>query len=263
MSQIKPRVESLEDRTVPAVQMTQSGNVLRIFGSPQADGVRIVDQGFGNLQVFDAPNPAPRFFFGVTGVTAVLGGGNDSLRYDLTSTAGSPLRITALMGFGADTFRAFFNRNRVAANRVIDINGQAGSDVLSCNALGGVSVVLGVLVNVQLYGRSRPCIAVAGADGGDNIAYDYRGVLGGSMIYFGDGGVNGGNDVITGNIALETGSAGSLVARVRGREGNDRLRLVVALLGSPITTTVNAALDGGPGVDTAGTSSNVARVNIP
>jgi hypothetical protein len=262
----RPAVERLEERDVPAnvTQFQQIGNLLRITGTPRRDNLRFFDDGFGNITVVCPPDRTPQLFTGVNNITLFTLGGDDNVRYALPGTGlFSRMRFTAVLGDGDDTFAGAFNGCELFQNMIMDVRGGVGDDLLTVNALRGVDLNSGTL-SVSLFGLA-PGAQTGGAGDRDTIVCNYAGRITENLTFIMDGGPNDSRDVVVCNARLRRGSFGRLLARVRGGNGNDVLRLTV--LGGGQNTgsdvDVDALIDGGGGIDAVVRTGNVAVRNVP
>ncbi|HEX3151066.1 MAG TPA: hypothetical protein VHR66_23505, partial [Gemmataceae bacterium] len=178
--------------------------------------------------------------------------------YNLTASLqpGQLRLVVARLGAGNDSFIAnLFNQGSgvgsdVLANASLVISGHGGegNDILRVNAQHDVDVAIG----------SALAILMGGDSGQDQIIAEYRGENAGSVAFNQlDGGT--GNDSILGSLREDVGSTGISSASVQGDDGDDALGLYMWTEHPPL----QALLDGGAGVDTAGHTANVTVVNVP
>jgi hypothetical protein len=166
-----PRLESLEDRTVPAVTVVQTGNVIEVTGDNRNDSVFITDNGRSdagailitsfNLKggtggVFRSQPLDPGLEVGIIIKTK---GGEDLVDYKITGSFNrgwptTPLAtrgrvISAELGSGNDRFgfrgddpTDFYNRSPGfdVINSTLDVSafGQSGDDKIAINYQGSV-----------------------------------------------------------------------------------------------------------------------------
>jgi hypothetical protein len=71
----RPGLETLEDRCCPSVFVAQTGPILQILGNNASDMVSLV---VTNTVATVTANNIPQTFFGIQGINAQLGGGNDA-----------------------------------------------------------------------------------------------------------------------------------------------------------------------------------------
>ena len=138
LKKFRPRVEALEDRSVPAVSVVQSGSLLTITGSAGANTVHITDNGDIGV-VGDGVDKGE--FSGVETITILLRGGADILTYDVTDDIGRDLgsatrHITANLGgegdMKANSFTFDTNGNPIFGMDItLDIIGGGKSDTRS------------------------------------------------------------------------------------------------------------------------------------
>lgn len=264
---VTPRLEPLEDRTVPTTVVTQSGPVLTITGTAGRDIVHLIDRGGGTIAVQLERDPALQVFNGVNTVSAKTLAGGDTVTYDLAPAFGGPfilstgvndnLTVNVDLGAGADTFQASFNRNDLAFDSLLGINvrGRDGNDRLTVDATGGVDVA----------NQARLAINLNGDKGNDTLTTDYEGFVNGELDLTGSGG--DGRDRVIERYTVPSTAIGKLVARANGNAGSDGLRMEVAqplVEGTALTPQplrLDALIDGGPSRDRGVATPNVAIIN--
>jgi hypothetical protein len=263
-----PRLEPLEDRTVPTSTATQSGPLLIINGSPGADTVHLFDRGAGLIDVQLDQDPILHSFTGINTINVNTFAGRDTVTYDLVPTFGvaflfglgvsENLAVNVDLGDGANVFRASFHQNDLGADSQLALNvkGGKGSDVLGVDATGGVDVG----------NQARLAISLNAGGGNDLIATGYEGIVTGNLTLTANAG--DGRDRVIQRYVVPNNSTGTLVARARGGPGSDGLRMEVAqplvLVGvQPLAPPLrlDALIDGGPGRDRAVFTPNVGVIN--
>jgi hypothetical protein len=163
-----PELELLEDRTAPAVQILQAGNIVLVQGDGANNPVVVLDNGTsqgGAVRVADGVTG--RTLFSLNGravnpemplwVLFRLGPGNDSVYYNLTDilngdppgrmgSAGRSLDVQ--LGAGNDVFRfaplpppgqLFNNVSVVNAALLVNVFGGDGNDQIGLNLGGGLA----------------------------------------------------------------------------------------------------------------------------
>src|SRR5262249_10001173 len=143
-----------------------------------------------------------------SGVNLILvrtGGGNDTVKYNLTGPLVTPRVLTIDLGGVADTAANTnsatldFGGNAINSYFAALVVGTAGQDTVStANFTGAITEVA--------------ALAVYGGGGADNINVAYQGALTGALALYLDG--QGGNDTVSAKVSLDSGSTGSLVAVV-------------------------------------------------
>jgi hypothetical protein len=275
LAKFKPQLETLEERQVPTCTFIQNNNLLTILGSPQRDIIRIGDDGGGGVSVLCDQMTTPMRFSGITSVSVLARGGNDSVRYDLLGTVNAHHSISVNLGPGRNTFLGFLNGSEIGPQADYRISVLAGPGRLgnAMNVSSGLdpdttlvsSLSVGLLTfvgtpfnNALTPGGSidqggKFTLRLIGSAGPDAINFDYRGFIQGTLDTLSAGAA--GRDVIHTRIDVPTGSAGRVRARVLGGLGNDPdLRLNVTQAGSLCIVpncqlTIDALIDGGAGSD--------------
>jgi hypothetical protein len=253
----RPNLDALEGRELLAVQVFESNGLLSIIGDGRANQVRVYDVD-GNAtpgEISDIEVLADNRLYVVRGVVERiridLGGGNDTLVYDL----GDPSLIQTYIPSHATTINTGAGRDSVHLN----VNGFGFADAPDFQALGpgtwNFSVDLGsdndafrVALDADVLGlerasgnvRSRLTVAVQGGGGNDALEFlatrDLDVQLAAVAVSL-RGGV--GNDTLTttsdGEIRVEEAT---LVVNRFGEANNDRLLGVL-----DFATAGNAAVD--------------------
>jgi hypothetical protein len=256
-----PRLEILDDRTLPSVTFVESGHTLAIRGDQNANTILINDDGTanaGNISV-QADGQSYTSQGAITTIRVLGRNGADSVEYDLNADLGNVRKVVADLGNGNDTFMARVHGNiNDPARLTISASGGNGDDQLSLDAVGA---------NVNDGGSFS--VTFNGGNGKDNLLMDYSGLLIGKAAFTANGG--NGKDVVTGNLNAEsytlneTGeswlSTGKLAAHFRGDNAVDAMTLHVT--GTDDLTSLVARLNGGNGKDTFDATSNVTIVDPP
>ena len=161
-----PRLEALDDRTVPAVTVVPTGSLLTITGDTEANAIVISDTGqpgfvtetgeqVGGLTVA-VDGGLPQWFGGITTISIFGDAGDDSVTYELTGPVTATRFVTAELGRGRDTFTATLNGQTVSGastNFGITVQGDGGGDTMVLNAFGTV-VNPEARLNVQFSGEA-------------------------------------------------------------------------------------------------------------
>lgn len=254
-----PRVEALEDRTVPAVSITQEFNAVFVTGDHRANTVKIIDDGTNgaNAITIQADGLSRTFAGTVRRIIVDTGQQNDQVTYHLTGDlqAGVERHVESYLGQGKDTFNADIDGNLLAGSLLrIRVHGNEGKDRLTVDATNGgdgVNVMANALLRVYMDGKQ----------GKDTIALDFRGQVLGEFWSQLEG--ENGKDRIGTTIALDDGSTGTVRAWVLGMNGRDDLKLDISGPGVSDLDALFARLDGGLGRDSASASPGVLMQNVP
>lgn len=263
-----PRLECLDDRTLPSVTIVESNGTLVVRGDQYANHIVISDDGTGNagaiLVEYDGQeywSQAP-----VNTIRVVTGGGADSVDYHTTWDLASSRKVVVNLGNGDDNFTANLNHSLSDSTKLaIFVNGGNGQDNLSFDAFDEVNGV-----GVDIPETAELCVRFAGGNGQDILSTSYLGVLSGSATFISDGG--NGKDDVSGNIKLSTfelaelpgeaiQSTGTLNARMRGNNGVDNITLNV--VGDEGLTESILVANGGHGKDTFTYTENVSIPDSP
>jgi len=221
-------MESLEDRQLLATQVFFQGTDLfiREGKSNESNAAILYDFGTGIAVVTERGFVAN--YFGMTSVTANLGGGNDYLAYIKLApgTDALPgLTINADLGKGNDTFVANLLNSSVgtagATNYTFNINGGDGNDTLIFNQ--NATANDGTL-NASIGAGSTLSVNLLGGAGNDFINALVAGDNSGTLNMNIDGG--SGNDTIVAFLNAMPDNdftAGRFNIRITGGAGKDRI----------------------------------------
>lgn len=175
-----PMLETLEDRTVPAVQISQTGNIVVVAGDATNNRLIVLDNGTSkNGAVVIGDGVSGQILFALQGaavnpgvpltVLFQLGDGNDSVYYNLLGAVDSTQSgrnasagrvLVAMLGTGNDVFRfaplsttgaLFSDIAIVNAGLLVNAFGGAGDDQLSVILPGGLASN-NTAVSIQLTG---------------------------------------------------------------------------------------------------------------
>src|SRR5262245_56214638 len=234
-----PRVETLDDRALPA-GVTTSGETVVIDLGPGNNAVAIVDNGTGqegNLTVtVDGKSQVPAV--AASAIQIRTGGGNDSVNYRLAGAMrGTAMNIKTNLGNGNNRFRAIIAADLLgSASLEFRTNGGGGADLIQMNAWA----------NVDFAATSSLDFIVAGHGSPDRISTTYRGKLDGFLFQSLSG--NEGDDELFSLVVLDQGSRGTNVTNQFGGPQDDNLGIV---LGQPADRPIGGLIDGGSGVNSS------------
>lgn len=162
-----PRLECLDDRSLPAVMVDLIGSTLVITGDSGANSVTISDSGqlgsvdpetgvrSGGLTVVA---DGVEYWFG-TQVSAIVVNtyeGDDSVLYALTGPLSATRLVSVDLGRGDDSFTADLTGQTISGAGTslgISAYGGGGRDTLVLNAVG-TTVAPEALLSVELYGQA-------------------------------------------------------------------------------------------------------------
>jgi hypothetical protein len=185
-------------------------------------------------------------------VLAVLNGGSgkDSVTADFAGDiTDSNVGLRANLGAGNDTFTDTLGGNILGSSNVgVRVNGGPGSDSVTINAPA-----------TNIAANSRLGVDVNGGPGADSVSVNWEGQLNGALAVHEDGGP--GSDTSVENLTADSGSTGTLKARLHAGPGKDSDTLnVIDNSGGGGTSTLadlDAVIHTGPGHDTVVNTSNV------
>lgn len=244
-SQKKPttrfRLETLEGRDCPAVQVFNTAGVLSIVGDQFDNDIEIVDNGTDVSVLVDGVAVTNSPFSGVTRVVARGAAGDDAITF--TASGSSVIAAVKLQGgSGSDTLTldaATLDRVSGNASTKLTVIGGQGADTID-TSIGDISAGDTIL------------LTVTGASGADNLNLGVSGRVDGTLTV--NANSDQGNDSISASLILAPGSGGITTFFARGGQGDDNLTL--AVLGG-----VNGSLvfqgAGGQGNDTVSVSGTV------
>jgi hypothetical protein len=278
-----PRLEALEERSLPAVNFFVIGTNLLVFGpttshTPGPEHVVLVDNGTGSANNITAIG-RQRFFPNVpiTNVFVFLHGGHNSVSYNLTGDLTVPRTVTVGLNGGHGHFDAVLRRNLLAGSSLLlNVGGSGPNDRIQTEVIG--SVVGGASLQMNYTEQvGNNSIAVTSATsvsvgvgsliqmdlfsgfGSGNIVADYQGQMNGRLGVFAQGG--NGPDHIVADIEMAAGSTGTVIpSEVLGGLSNDFLTFIIHNPGTAHAN--NLILDGNAGFNTAFRTTNVDAFNI-
>jgi hypothetical protein len=240
-----PHVESLEDRQLLATALFFNGTNLTFIEGRRNEANAVVLYDFGAGIAVIAENGFRGNFFGITSVTANLGGGNDFFGYfKIAPGVDAPsMTVNVDLGNGNDFGVVnFFNTDLGAAavtNYAFNINGGSGNDLISFSQNNTANdgnffpnVGIGSTLSVNAFGGS----------GNDTILMAFTGENSGTLNALIDGGDGTDNINLLANLSLDTDfSPGLFNIRVRGGAGRDRINAIVNETGGAGTANIDPA----------------------
>jgi hypothetical protein len=241
----RPLLEILEARDVPAFSVVQSGAVLKLNGSRDADIVLIEDLGANTIRIVH-DDASENTYSNVNRINVNGGRGDDVVTYSVVSPS-VKLWVDVRLGSGNDNFTGSITllpedvqetlRSRLPDDNVhrVDVDGESGSDNITLAAEGLLPE--GVSFQANFRGGSHA----------DNIFAALAGTNAGEVLVRIDG--ESGNDTLAAVIGRATGPAstntGTIKVKVEGGTGKDVLN---SWLGQSSGDEFNPSL----GVDNAG-----------
>lgn len=260
-NRFRPRIEALEDRTVPAVFVTRTGTTLAFAGNGNAEVLNINDNGLGVISFngdIDPLSPTASPEAGIQTIVVRMGGGNDTVRYNLLGNLGffQQRTLNVDLDVGNDLFQANLSgRNLLFRSSLnISVDGGVGNDVIGTLAF-----------NTNLIRRSSLSVETTGgpfsspSTDNDVILLSYSGRNDGRISSSARGG--DGRDLIRTRISERPGSRGFVRARAFGDDDNDNLG--VFLTSSFPTPPPSGFINGGAGRDRCFGTPNVFSINCP
>ncbi len=248
-----PRVETLEERWVPAVHFTAFNATLTIKGVGQTGRIVINDNGTSGVNNVVASVKHSTFLPGIAinRVTVKTKTGNDRVTYNLLAPMLPNVTRTVVvsLGEGVNQFSAHLkNGLSTGSSLLLEVKGGLSPDLLTVDAGGSFGIGSRAALTVDLMGGG----------GADVLAMNYRGQNLGTLAIFAAGGE--GADTIGTGVFLETGNTGNVSAQELGGDANDNLTLSVQKFSLFDGGAVSATIDGGLGVNTCTASPNVTSV---
>lgn len=210
----KFRLETLEGRECPAVQVFNTAGLLSIVGDQFDNDIEIVDNGTDVSVLVDGVAVSNSPFTGVTRVVARGAAGDDSITF--TSNASSVITAVKLQG-GADNDTLILDAStldRVSASATtkLTVIGGQGADTFD-TTIGDVAAGDTVL------------LTVTGASGADSLTLGVSGSVNGTLTV--NANADQGSDTISASLILSPGSVGDTTFFARGGQGDDNLTLAV------------------------------------
>ena len=161
-----PRLEALDDRSLPSVSVTQTESTVVVdVNDDAANKVQILDNGLldnGIIIVVDGVSYTTTGL--VTAITVNTYGGDDQVDYILGGPAFASRNIYVDLGRGDDSFNAYMSGWDLQSGAQISISayGRGGADTFALYA-----EYLGTQANSQLL------VDFEGGAGKDRISFDY------------------------------------------------------------------------------------------
>jgi hypothetical protein len=256
-NQFRPRVETLEARTVPAVSVAFAGTTATVTGDAADNVVSIRDNGDGDLTI-----TAGGTFTGnnVRRIVVNLHDGKDRFTYTQTGNRTRDMQIVGTLGNGNDLFTGRILGD-INAFRTLDlqVDGKKGADGLDLTANSDVDIQNGAVFNARLFG----------GDARDRVDFNYQGELDGVLRYTlrGDAGDDNGVAFIRATVRADLGSSGQVgisgeAALVDGGSDGDSVAHFVFKNAADILLAVSAREDGGSGTDVGNRTTNVSVLNV-
>jgi hypothetical protein len=246
-----PRLQPLDERTLPSVTITESAGVLTVRGDQFDNNVVITDNGTadpGAITVV-AEGQSYTSLAAVTRIRVIGWNGADSVEYHLTGDLATDRRVGVCLGNQDDTFTADLAGNVLAGGHLaLWVYGGNGEDNLSVGGAGG-GVAAGGQFDVHLLGGNANDVVSANLTG-----------LWDGMVNLALCGGNG-TDTVSANLTAAAGSTGTVKARVYGGNGVDTLTLLTARASAGDPVSFDAAINGGTGKDIFQASDGVLVVD--
>jgi hypothetical protein len=274
---IVPQVEALEERWVPAVNVTVHGTTMFIAapttGEFALERIFISDDGtnnVNNITVFAGAEFIPNV--ALHNVVIIGGGGSEHVTYNLNGSLQGRRTIVASLGGSDDAFQLHVQGTiGPGASLAARVFAGSGDDKITMTDKGGVAAGgtlqffadggsgnnrISADVQGAIAAGANVSLTLNGGPGNDVINANYLGVLTGTVQVNANGG--GGSDNISATITAANGSTGQVLpGRVLGGPGNDVLTFLVRDFGSAIT--FNQTVNGGSGIDECFRTLNVAQ----
>ena len=151
-----PRLEVLDDRSLPSVSYLLDGSTLTITGDADANTIIISDAGTDSGIIVNGDGDP---FVATTPISAIVVqtlGGDDTVIYDLSGPLTTTRLVSVDLGRGYDTFTANLNGQTISGsstNLGITADGDGGGDTLTLNGVGAV-VAPEAGLSVDFHGRA-------------------------------------------------------------------------------------------------------------
>jgi hypothetical protein len=242
-----PRLEVLEGRSCPAVNIAVLGGTMLILGDNAANTVGITDFGDGNVDasITSPTNTATRSAANINSIVVLARDGGDAVHYRLANALTTGRALLVDLGRGSDSANLDLSAGVDAAALLATVLGGDDADNLQAR-IGGIAA------------GAYAAVGLEGGRGGDTIDASSDGLLNGGLAVALAGGAD--NDTVSANLNIGAGSTGALVAAVLGGAGNDALTLNVNDDLADLSFLA-AALDGGTGTDSCVATDNVQVTN--
>jgi hypothetical protein len=151
-----PRLEVLDDRSLPSVSYVLNGSTLIVTGDDGVNTIIISDAGTDSGIIVNGDGDP---FVATTPISAIVVqtlGGDDTVIYNLSGQLTTTRLVSVDLGRGADTFTVNLNGQTVSGastNLGITANGDGGGDTLTLNGVGAV-VAPDAGLSVDFHGRA-------------------------------------------------------------------------------------------------------------
>jgi hypothetical protein len=275
----RPRLETLEDRSVPACLISENAGTLLILGDNNINHIDIQDAGgggAGNVTVACDGQVISNASV-LTGIRVRARGGDDVITYTQTKSlsSGQSRRVVIDMGTEHDDVTVALNGG-LSANSRLNLAVRGGSGQCQINVTGGGTIAsnAALLMNLSAGGdanRIRGSEAANIASGGsltmNVIGGGNSNVLTvaqrGQALGFVNGKASAGGQFERINMLLTpaAGSTGLVTARVLGGPGNDAVRFIARKIVVFDKVGFDAVLNGGAGINTCTRTAVVSAVN--
>jgi hypothetical protein len=134
----RPRLEHLEDRTVPAVTFAVSGGALTFTGSNNIDTLNLNDDGAGNISFTGSGINTAVTVGGISQIEINLKDGGDFVGYNLNGARTNFLKVNANLKGGRDRVLAKFNNFDQNAGFNFTVSGGADADQVDLQNIGTI-----------------------------------------------------------------------------------------------------------------------------
>ena len=160
-----PRLEVLDDRSLPSVTYQVVDTTLIVTGDAGANSIIISDAGTDSGVIVNGDGSSFQATTPISAVVVQTLGGDDTVVYELTGPLTTTRLVSVDLGRGADTFTVNLNGQTVSGastNLGITAAGDGGGDTLTLNAVGA-TVSPEARLSVDFHGQA----------GKDAIVFDY------------------------------------------------------------------------------------------
>ena len=251
----QPRVEALEDRLVPTIQLpiSQTGSTLVVQGDNGPDNFTFNDNGQGTIDVV-VNGDFLQNFTGVNTLNVTVVGGNDKIVYNLAKDMilGQTRTLNVSLGNGNNSFTANLNNRQLQSS----VLGSAAAS-LTFNIHGGHqrSKIVFNAMNMDIQTRATLNENVTGGIGNDTIISNFSGRLDGLLNPQFDAGL--GHNVVkamvdvTNASSLGTLGTSSTTSKLKGTGGTNTFTYIVHTKQPNPQNFIFAEIDAGSSADTA------------
>jgi hypothetical protein len=252
---IRPQLERLEDRWLPAIQVSQVGPVMTVVGDGGNNLIVVRDNGSnakGGVAVVTVSGTVKSRGV-VTQINVFAGDGRDVVLYNLTGTvqAGVNRHVNVNMGGGVAQACFVSLSGGVSAKALLDITVLGGPDSDRINFTATTAdVAAGGFLGVHLFGQG----------GSDHIKATYTGQVAGGVSILAAGGDF--YDSVIVNMTASAGSTGVMRGHVRGGGDPDSLQLLATQSSLTDPLGLDLLMDGGTGNDVGTHTPNVSATGL-